>query len=233
MPTININIANKIATNPQKQKIICGNSDYTAVFTFDAEWNEHKYKTARFNYNGAYEERIFEGNAVEIPVLSNTYFVEIGVYAGDLRTTTGAVIECAKSVLCRNLPHGKPSEDVYNQLMKLLNDLKEGAVSEEDIQKAVNNYLTLNPVDVSGVVIYDGEQILTEEEKTRARANIGAISIEELPKYAGEYIVNPSDTNDQTLETAAKFVDADITVKKIPYAELQNTSNGTTVIIGE
>ena len=54
----------------------------------------------------------------------------------------------------------------------------------------------------------------------------------ELPKYDGEYTVSPSAVSDQTLSTAQKLLDADIKINKIPYAEVSNTSNGTTVTIG-
>lgn len=120
MPTIHINVSNKIATNPLREHIVCGNSDYVAEFAFDAEWDEHREKTARFNFNGKYEERIFTGNTVEIPIITNAVFVEIGVYSGNLITTTGAVIECTKSVLCGNPVHEDPPEDIYIQLLEHL-----------------------------------------------------------------------------------------------------------------
>ena len=36
---LNINVVNKVATYQQRNgDIVCGNSDYTIKFTFDAEW---------------------------------------------------------------------------------------------------------------------------------------------------------------------------------------------------
>ena len=60
----------------------------------------------------------------------------------------------------------------------------------------------------------------------------GKWAASELPAYDGEYSVEPSAVSDQTLETAQKMLDANITIKKIPYMEVSNTSNGTTVTIG-
>lgn len=45
---IKINIKNKIAELAEPARIVCGNSDYTAVFAFDAEWAMYHTKTARF-----------------------------------------------------------------------------------------------------------------------------------------------------------------------------------------
>lgn len=54
----------------------------------------------------------------------------------------------------------------------------------------------------------------------------------DLPLYDGAYEVTPS-ANDQTLYTAQKLLDSDVKVNKIPYTEVSNNSNGTTVIIGK
>lgn len=54
----------------------------------------------------------------------------------------------------------------------------------------------------------------------------------DLPVYEGAYEITPSAENEQTLNTAQTFMDADVVVNKIPYAEVTNTSNGKTVTIG-
>ena len=53
-----------------------------------------------------------------------------------------------------------------------------------------------------------------------------------LPFYDGKYEITPSAESKQTLKTANALMDADVVVEKIPYAEVTNTSNGTTVTIG-
>lgn len=107
---ININIADKRPTVTGTPVIVCGNSDYVIEFTFDTEWDEHQTKTARFSYcrNGRnyYEDVQFTGNTVAVPVLSNVARVLIGVYAGDLCTTTPARVVCERSILCGNSLEG-------------------------------------------------------------------------------------------------------------------------------
>lgn len=119
-----INITNKIAVPVNAPEIICGNSGYVIDFVFDAEWDEYAIKTARFTYklNGrnVYKETVFTGTECKMPVLSNIDEVYVGVYAGDLTTTTPAKLTCKKSILCSTSNHDAPEEDVYNQIINLL-----------------------------------------------------------------------------------------------------------------
>lgn len=54
----------------------------------------------------------------------------------------------------------------------------------------------------------------------------------ELPVYDGAYCVTPT-VDGQTLETAQKYMDADVKVNKIPYYDVGNTSGGSTVYIAD
>lgn len=105
MPNINITVAAKIATNTTPgEVIVCGNSDYTVTFAFDSEWDAETERTARFVYYkdglSLYQDVAFTGDAVAVPVLSNISYVLVGVYAGNLHTTTPAKVLCDRSILC-------------------------------------------------------------------------------------------------------------------------------------
>ena len=121
MPNIQINIKDKVA-RADRVIIVCDNSDYTAVFDFDDEWSAYDTKTARFAYCGKYTDVVFTGNSCPIPVIQDTRSLTIGVYAGDLHTTTPAYVSCVPSILCGNGIPADPTPDVYNQLMELLNE---------------------------------------------------------------------------------------------------------------
>ena len=126
MPNINITVADKIATNMSPGvNIVCGNSDYTIMFSFDGEWDEYPIKTARFVYTldgkVTYKETVFAGSAAPVPVLSNVMDVYVGVYAGELHTTTPARVLCDRSILCGGGVHEEPPEDVYTQILELCN----------------------------------------------------------------------------------------------------------------
>lgn len=145
MPTIEIAVENKIARQTNDEIYICGNSDFVVVFDFDSEWEAYDAKTARLKYyDNRYQDVLFVGNEFSLPAISNTNHIQIGVYAGDLHTTTPAVVMAKKSILCGDSTHEDPPEDVYNQLMELL----EYGVSEEQIEAVVEKYMEEHQLEV-------------------------------------------------------------------------------------
>lgn len=153
MPNIKITVKNKIALSAGSTEYICGNSDFVIDFDFDAEWDAYETKTARFIYGGSYQDMIFQGSQCAVPVISNTNTILCGVYAGDLHTTTPALIRARKGILCGNSAPADPAPDVYAQMMEILNKLSSD-----------------NPVDAVRYI----PQELTEEQQKQARENISA-----------------------------------------------------------
>lgn len=155
MKTLHISVANKIATFRDRDGVIvCNNSDYVIEFNFDSEWSECAVKTARFIYNGTVEDAVFSGNKVSVPIIKNALFVTVGVFSGELKTTTPARIECMKSILCADGVPPDPSPDVYNQIIGLLNSGEsvvalEARVSEVERQM---KELPVVTVDAPGIV---------------------------------------------------------------------------------
>lgn len=121
MPEMNIIVRDKIATKTDTVNYVCGNSDYVVNFDFDSEWDAYDTKTAQFNVNGKHIPVVFTGNQCKVPVITNTYAFHVGVFAGDLHTTTAARVPCKKSILCDSGAPDDPPDDVYNQLMEKLN----------------------------------------------------------------------------------------------------------------
>lgn len=119
MPVINISIENKIA-EADGTLYVCDNSDFVAKFAFDAEWEAYENKTARFVYNNSYVDVVFTGNECPVPIISGTYFFNIGVYAGNLHTTTPARVPCKKSIRCGNEPESSASQEVRNEFLGVL-----------------------------------------------------------------------------------------------------------------
>lgn len=226
---IEIIVREKVARLANKHDFaVCGNSDYTIKFDFDSEWDAYEVKTARFKYNGTYTDVVFNGCECHMPIITSAFYVQIGVFAGELHTTTSVILPLRKSILCGTGTPLEPSEDVYSQIMELLNEIKEGEISEKDIQAAVNRYLTQHPVtinpadkeNIGGIIVGEGFEISED----------GVLS---LPKYDGEITVTPQVENTQVLNTANKFLRQDIKVKSIPEYEVSNDSGGNTFIIGK
>lgn len=131
------------------------------------------------------------------------------------------------------LPRPKPADYVYTEteiktytaLEARLDEIEANGVSDEQVEKAVTQYLEENPID-TGLVRYDGPQELTEEEKAQARANLG------IETYQGDYIVTPSATTAYTMQTAQKLMKSNVQVEKIPFFDVTNERGGITVYIG-
>lgn len=140
---ISINVAKKLASVIGAPVIICGNSDYSITFTFDQEWETLDLKTARFVYkrDGAlkFVDVVFSGCTTSVPVLSNIDEVYVGVYSGELHTTTPARIICKKSILCGDsTQHEAPEPDVYQQILEVFNNMETlPTVGEADAGRAL------------------------------------------------------------------------------------------------
>lgn len=142
MPIIEIEVTNKIAQAPV-QSIVCGNKDYQVKFLFDDEWAAYKTKTARFAFNGQVVDVLFDDDVCNVPVISNARTCAVGVYAGDLHTTTPALVSCVKSILCKGGAPADPTPDLYAQLLEKLNDIDE--ITEDEIARAVEDYIAARP----------------------------------------------------------------------------------------
>lgn len=119
---IKITVKNKIAMLAVPVAIVCGNSDYSIQFEFDDEWAGYETKTARFITGSKYTDVVFSGDTVDMPIVYNTRMVAVGVFAGDLRTTTPALIFAHRGILDGTGSHAAPDADVYNAIMQALND---------------------------------------------------------------------------------------------------------------
>lgn len=122
MQTIEIDVKNKIATALNEEIILLSdNRDYIVKFNFDEEWDDYEVKTARFTFGRAHEDVVFKGDMVLLPKIRKATSIGIGVYSGNLKVTTPAVILCRKSVISDAGLPPPPPPDVYVQIMELLN----------------------------------------------------------------------------------------------------------------
>lgn len=199
MHYINITVREKSARADDRARIVCGNSDYAVRFDFDEEWEAYDLKTTRFITEGGFFTDVqFTGSDCAVPVLTSTRTLLVGVFAGDVRTTTPAYIPAIPCITDTGGIPAAPPPDVYAQLM--------------------NRFAAL---EAPAAVLYT-EQELTNEQKAQARKNIGAgtgsgevtsAAIETAlgykPVNAFYVTVTPASSGDQTTGTADK-TDAEI-----------------------
>lgn len=116
---IKVAVRDKIATAPRNALYICGNSDFVIEFDFDEEWHENVGKIARFVWNGQHQDVTFANNRCPVPVIFDAYSFRVGVYAGNLETTTAALVPASKSILCGTEAPAPALPSVYEQLEAL------------------------------------------------------------------------------------------------------------------
>lgn len=175
MPTIDIHVKNKIALSPTAG-MVCGNSDYSFHFVFDEEWNAHKVKTARFVWNGQFRDVIFEGDTCDAPVISGATVCAVGVFAGNLRTTTPALVTCEKSILCAEGLPEEPEPDVYEQLLQMYEEMMDA-----QLRGAVLSVNGVKPdedgnVETEQLVKVERVEVTFAEEKNVNKTNFTTVS---------------------------------------------------------
>lgn len=178
LTTIHITVRDRVPTITAGEDVISHNSDYVAEFEFDEEWQD-KVKTVYFVCeDGSYQAVVMSGNSCDVPMLDGEHRrIFVGVQAGAakkpsvLKTTRPCCLKVRDSIAdLLGQPIPDPTPDVYQQIMALLEDIKQGEVSPEDIQKAVDNYLTENPISVdiattekAGIVAVGKNLSITED----------------------------------------------------------------------
>lgn len=145
MPNINITVREKITHTISDTCIVCGNSDYVAIFDFDAEWDAYATKTARFIWGGTFTDVPFTGNECPVPVILDAVSVLVGVYAGDLHTTTAAAVEVRRSILGGSETEAEVSHEIKDTFGKML----AGKIDAPQVAQ-VGEVLTVEEVDEDG-----------------------------------------------------------------------------------
>lgn len=142
---ISVKVREKIAQTQGTPEVVCGNSDYVVMFDFDDEWSGYEVKTARFVWcdlktgKVKHSDVVFSGDICMAPVLYDTAAVAIGVYAGDIHTTTPARVPCARCITDGVYEHDEPDPDVYEQILACLRELAKDKVSTPIHVVAVKN----------------------------------------------------------------------------------------------
>ena len=191
MPVLNVTVRNKIAEG-DKQIIVCDNTDYVVNFDLDSEWDEYQAKTMRVLYvDGTYTDVAFSGNECPLPRIYKpniySYFdIGIGIYAGNIHSTVSAIYKCFESVLTDAEPHQDPPEDVYLQILNLI---ESGAVRGIGIA-SIEKTGTAGNVDTYTITYDDGETTtfeVTNGSVTSVDGLTGDIVLDNKANIDGSY----------------------------------------------
>lgn len=223
---LHVDVVNKIATYQKRGGcIVCGNSDYYIQFSFDREWDAHDRKTARFIYNGQFIDVDFskteDNNLCTVPILSDTTEVEVGVYAGELKTTTSAFIGCYRSILCEV---AKPSAE--NDRLHI-NEAKEAADRAEEAAKIAEEYAGKVITEGGGISAEVDGRLETLEQWMECEGITASLSVSPSTAEVGQSVTNARLTWSVSKPTKNVKIDG-VSVDDTPYTDKKSyTANKT------
>ena len=246
MPEINITVMGKVASSDTRS-IVNGNSDYVVKWTLDSEWSDFDTKTMRVrHYDGTVIDCIFTGCSCSLPIITETCMIEIGLFAGNLITSTPATISCTRCIMDDEGPVKDPMPDVYAQIMERLDSLegitpatadKLGAVKIGDNLKITEEGVL--SVDTAEAVEQDNTKPVTSAAVYTAKSNIEALlgNLSELETEEKDNLVVAVNEVKQTADAKANAADlapvatsgrySDLTDKPaIPDAVTEGTVSG-------
>lgn len=231
MEKIKIAITGRVASVVALPEVVADNAEYEVDFALDPRegWDMSLPITALFvRRDGSYTARILDAGATycTMPPQTGTNIVFVGLTQDDMRTTTPATVKVRRSIrTVANDPLPAPTEDVYAQILEAYAGIKilsgrgaptsatQGKVNQlyrdESTDKlyictGVEGGYTWEAVvsDTEDAVTYTA-QTLTDEQKTQARANIGAGT----SNFSGSY----NDLTNKPNIPAATVIDTTLT----------------------
>ena len=159
MADITIKVRDKIATVEGSPTIVCGNDGYHAIFDLDDEWSSYELLTMRINWTDTFSGQPRHTDVpfirgigyADIPAIADAYEVQLGIYAGDIRTSTPARIPCERCITDSGMYHEDPEPQTYAALLELLARVGGGGATSGDatfVLDGINLAFVSNEVEV-------------------------------------------------------------------------------------
>lgn len=161
-------------------KVVAKSKNYLyAAFTFSTDdWDDVEIKTAIFK-NG---DRVFnvilnDNDECLVPhEVLDSGTVIVSVFGGNLITVDCASFKVHESGYEEGVTPEPPTQDVYSQIIKMIEDIGQCDIPEEQIRNAINDYITKHPIE-SGI---------SEDECIQIVADYVTAHKEELKGEKGE-----------------------------------------------
>lgn len=146
-------------------KVVAKSKNYLyAAFTFSTDdWNEVKIKTAIFkNRDRVFNVILDDNNECLVPheVLDNGKVI-VSVFGGNLITVDCASFKIHESGYEEGVTPEPPTQDVYSQIINMIENMEQGDIPEEQIANAVSDYLAKHPIE-SGITEEQCQQIVSD-----------------------------------------------------------------------
>lgn len=147
---LNFNINNQIITRTDGEIPVANSRNYLkAKFNFQtAEWDAHE-KTAIFRQQYKVRHVLLDENMeCYIPYeLLDAGMLSVSVFAGDLITANSCLVKILRSGYEDGTKPDDPTPDIYEQILKKIEEISARQVDPEQIKVAVDEYLEKNPIE--------------------------------------------------------------------------------------
>lgn len=158
-------IENQHIKRTDNNYIVSGSKGYLkAKFSFvTEEWLTDDIKTAIFKKGDTVVHVILNNDECVVPwevIKCPSFQVSVFTGSGELITADSATVLVQKSGYVDGGPPSDPTPTVYDQIIDMVKRIEIGGVSDEQIEKAVQNYLSENPI--TGVDETEVIRIVTE-----------------------------------------------------------------------
>ena len=203
--------------------LIGDNADYAVTFAFDEEW-EGQAKTARFILKNRYVDVILEDDACTIPVeILKQGILAVGVYAEKI-TSTICEIPVKPSIKEKAGNVAAPTDDVYAQLLKQMQVLEQGAVSDERISEALSVFMETDNTLMKSSEFNSMANAYLGEKEINKRVDTGMSTSDITPTLViGGFYFSSAVLKETTYTTYAKSDYMDIGVGKTFKIKLNNS----------
>ena len=233
MHILPITIKNKAAEYTGTEELVCYNSDYRIKFSFDADFAAYDAKTVRFWYYDTAGDKqtidsLFTGDEVDVPVIPAAMVLYVGVYAGNIRTSTDAEIPCRYSILSPDGAELEPNPDVYHQLLEAVETQLPGALSAagraekaaDEAEEIVDTARDILQAAGDGIATIQG---YVNEANTAASNAVDAKNAAESARDLAKQYADDANTAKTAAETAEANAEASKTAAQ-GYADVAETS---------
>lgn len=146
---ITFDVVNQRISRTDDNKIVADSKNYLyAQFFFKTDDWDDITKTAVFEKGGKpYFVILDEDDTCKVPwEVIKPGKVFVSVFGGDLITTHTVELHISVSGYKEGETPTEPTPDVYSQILDKLKNLQAGEISDEQISKAINEYLAENPI---------------------------------------------------------------------------------------
>lgn len=119
---IHVTVRDGIAFQTDHTAYITGDGEFYVIFALEDGWKDLPVRVARFQTESGYQDVMFRGERCHVPVFSYAQKLEVGLTAGNLRTTTPARIFVRQGIRSAWGPPEDPQASVFDQILDCLGE---------------------------------------------------------------------------------------------------------------